>query len=298
MIAAASSAAWTVGRAGAKKSASSTASAKHRQADAQSDDPRLRVFVDDGWHDLGVDIGRQQRFLEVVVGDERDAAGELDRGLRAQLLRHGRIFLDALKERRGQAGDEDRTDQGGAYRRAQVRPGVLQAADLAALLVWDRRHRDGSELGGERADPEPGEQHRTGRDLGADAQLERRDERDDAGEQSQQPALDHAARRRMGQELGDGDGGEQQGDGQWEEPDAGASGGEADHDREEQGHHEEEAALHEVLEEEHRQTAAEPRVLEHPGLHERLVTASDHPKLPTREQVQDGAACEDQPDDR
>lgn len=80
----------------------------------------------------------------------------------------------------------------------------------------------------------------------------------------------------MRAELGDGDGGQQERDRQREEPDPGAGRRPPDHDREEQGYHEEQPTLHEVLEEEHRQTAPEPGVPEHPGLHEWLIAADDH----------------------
>ena len=51
------------------------------------------------------------------------------------------VVLDAVQERGGQGGDDDRAGQGSADRHAEVRDRVLQAADLAALLVGDRRTR-------------------------------------------------------------------------------------------------------------------------------------------------------------
>ena len=49
------------------------------------------------------------------------------------------LFWMPGEERRGQRGDEHGAGQRGADRRAELRAGVLEAADLAALLVGHRR---------------------------------------------------------------------------------------------------------------------------------------------------------------
>ena len=51
-------------------------------------------------------------------------------------------------------------DERGPDRDPEVRDGVLEPADLAALLVGQRRDGDRAELRRERADAEPGEEHR------------------------------------------------------------------------------------------------------------------------------------------
>ena len=61
------------------------------------------------------------------------------------------LLCDAGEERRGQRRDEHRPGQRGADRRAEVGDRVLQAADLAALLVGHRRHGDAAELRRERS---------------------------------------------------------------------------------------------------------------------------------------------------
>ena len=76
-----------------------------------------------------------ERRLQVLVRDERHAGRELRLGLRGERLGDRRVVLDAGEERRRQRRDEDRAGERGADRRAELRPRVLQAADLAALLV-------------------------------------------------------------------------------------------------------------------------------------------------------------------
>ena len=51
-------------------------------------------------------------------------------------------------------------DERGPERDPEVGEGVLEATDLAALLVGQRRDGDRAELRRERADAEAGEQHR------------------------------------------------------------------------------------------------------------------------------------------
>ena len=100
--------------------------------------------------------------------------------------------------------------------------GVLEPADLAALLdrVPTRRSRSRAARPARRC-PRPGEQHRPGHDLGAGAHVEQSDHDHDAREQRQEPESDDAARRRVGEYLGDADGGQQQRDRQRQQPHAG-----------------------------------------------------------------------------
>ena len=79
--------------------------------------------------------------------------------------RDRRVLLDVRQERARERGDQDRAGERRAERGAEVRHRVLHAADLGALLVGHRRDGDGAELRGERADPEPDQQHRHGDDL-------------------------------------------------------------------------------------------------------------------------------------
>ena len=86
--------------------------------------------------------------------------------------------------------------------------GVLQAADLAALLVGHRRDGHGTELRRQRADAETGEQHRPGDDLRPGTGVERGDEHDEAEEQREEPELADPPRRRLREHLGDPDRGD------------------------------------------------------------------------------------------
>jgi hypothetical protein len=87
-----------------------------------------------------------QRRLQIRVRDERDAARQLDVRLRRDLGGDRGVLVDARQERRGQDGDQHRPGQGRAERRAEVGRGVLQPADLRALVVPDGGDRDAAEL--------------------------------------------------------------------------------------------------------------------------------------------------------
>jgi peptide/nickel transport system permease protein len=108
-------------------------------------------------------------------------------------------------------GDKHRAAERGPDRRAEVRHGVLKPADLAALLVGDRRHRDAPELRRQRSDTEAGEQHRPRHDLGPGAGVERAHHHGQPGEQGEEADLDDPARGCVRKDLRDAGGGEQQG---------------------------------------------------------------------------------------
>ena len=61
-------------------------------------------------------------------------------------LRHGRVLLDARDEAARERGDQDRADQRGAERGAEVLRGALEAARLVGLGRIDRRHDHVAEL--------------------------------------------------------------------------------------------------------------------------------------------------------
>ena len=164
-----------------------------------------------------------------------------------------------VKNDAGERGDQDRAGERGADRDAEVRGGVLEAADLAALLVGHRRHRHRAELRRERADAEPGEEHRPGDDLRTGAGVERGDEHDEADEQHDEAELGDPPRRRVREHLRDPDRGDHQRDRQREDPDAGVDRREPERDREEQRHREEQAGLEQVLEEERDEAAPQQR---------------------------------------
>ena len=128
------------------------------------------------------------------------------------------------------------------------------------LLVGHRRHRDGAELRRERADAEPGEQHRPRHDLRPRAGIERGHQDDDAGEQREETRTARRAAATRREELGHADGREQQRDRQRQQAHAGRDRREPERDRQEQRHHEEQPGLQEVLEEERREPAPELRV--------------------------------------
>ena len=165
--------------------------------------------------------GVAQRGLELGVGDERDPARQLRLTSGHRLGRDVGVVLDAREEAGGQRGDEDRADQRRPERGAEVGRGVLQAAHLAALLVGHRGDGDRAQLRGQRTDAQPGQQHRHRDDLGAGAGVERKDQRDDAGEQGDETPVHDAARRRLRPELGDADRGEEQGDRERQQADPG-----------------------------------------------------------------------------
>ena len=81
-------------------------------------------------------------------------------------------------------------------------------------------------------------------------------------------------------------------------PDAGARGREAEDDRQEQRDDEEQAPLDGVLDEEHREAAAESRVAERPGRHQRFPAVRLHSHLPPREEVEHRRPAEDEPESR
>src|SRR3954452_23289153 len=119
---------------------------QHREADPEPVDPRGLVHVNDRL-DLGLrQPGVAESGLELLVGDERDAAGQLLPTRRDRVRRDVRVVPDAREEAGRQRRDEHRTDQGGPERGAEVGGGVLQPAHLSALLVGHRRDRHRAQL--------------------------------------------------------------------------------------------------------------------------------------------------------
>ena len=110
-----------------------------------------------------------QQRLDVRVRDERRACRQVDVRLVLHLLRHVRVLLDPGQERGRQRGDQDRPGQRRADRGAKLARGVLQPAHLGAVLRRHRRDRDVAELGGQRADPEPDDEHGDEHDGGVGA---------------------------------------------------------------------------------------------------------------------------------
>ena len=102
---------------------------------------------------------------------------------------HVGVVLDAGEEGGGEGGHQDRAGQGGADGDAEVGERVLEPADLAALLVGQRRDGHGAELRCECTDAEAGEDHRPRGDLGAGALVERSGEHDETEEQREEPEL-------------------------------------------------------------------------------------------------------------
>ena len=159
-------------------------------------------------------------------------------------LGRGTSGLSAMPVRNdgGERGDEHRAGERGADRRAEVGDRVLEAADLAALLVGHRRHGDGAELRRQRADAEAGEQHRPGHDLGPGAGVEQRDHaRRCPANSARNPSRTTRRGEAFGEELRDADRGEQQRDRQRQEPHAGGDRRQPERDRQEQRHREEQA---------------------------------------------------------
>ena len=113
--------------------------------------------------------GRGHARLDVLVGDEGRARRELRARLRLRLLRHARVVLDAGQERGREDGDEDRAGERGAERGAELGGGVLQAADLGALLGRDGGDGDGAELRCQGADAEADDEQRDDDDRGIGA---------------------------------------------------------------------------------------------------------------------------------
>ena len=132
-----------------------------------------------------------------------------------------RVVLEAGQEGRRQRRDEHRPGERGPERGTEVGHGVLQPADVTALLVGHGRDGHGTELGGERADAEPGEQQRDGDDLGARARppAPAMSATMPSSIETQAPA-DDLARRAVRQEPRDPDRGDQQGHRQRQQPHA------------------------------------------------------------------------------
>ena len=102
---------------------------------------------------------------------------------------------------------------------------------------------------------------------------------------------------RVREEPRDADGTGQQRDRERKEPHPGGDGREPEGHRQEEGDHEEQAGLQHELEEERRQPTLQAGHREHPGVEQRGPVVLQPPALPQREQRQDDAAPEQQPDD-
>ena len=130
---------------------------------------------------------------------------------------------------------------------------------------------------------EAGEQHRPGHDLGPGAGVERGDQDDEAGEQREEAEPDDPARRGVGEDLRDPDGGEEQRDRQRQQAHAGFDRRQPERDRQEQRHGEEQPGLEEVLEEERGEAAAQDRDPQDRRVDQRLAAARDAAVLPGEE---------------
>ena len=149
-------------------------------------------------------------------------------GLRLDAIRDRRALLDVRHEGRRDGGDQDRAGERRSERGAEVGHRVLDAADLRALVVGHGGDGDGAELRGERADPEPDEEHRHEDDLRPG--VRRRAGR--AGRRCRQAARRARTRTtRRGEtsreETRDADGGGQERDREREQSSAGRKRGEA-----------------------------------------------------------------------
>ena len=87
------------------------------------------------------------------------------------------------------------------------------------------------------------------------------DHDDDAGEQREEAKPDDPARRRVGEDLRDAGGGQQERDRERQQPDTGRDRREPERNGQEQRHREEQPGLQEILEEERGQAAAQRQVL-------------------------------------
>ena len=147
--------------------------------------------------DLVLDVRGHSGLLQLRLGfavrDEGRPGGEVGVGLGLHRLRHVGVGLDAGEERGREGGDEDRAGQRGADRGAELAGGVLQAADLGALLGRHRRDGHVAQLRRQGADAEADDEHRDEDDGGVGAHLEAGDQHQDAGDQRQ-----HADARRRG----------------------------------------------------------------------------------------------------
>ena len=133
-----------------KKSAT-IANRASRASVARSPSTRASALVvHDRLGRLLVDARLLERRLQLGVGDELAAVGELHVRLGHHLVGHVGVLVDPGEERRGQRGDQDRSRERGTERRAELRGGVLQPADLRARLLGHGRDGDGTELRGER----------------------------------------------------------------------------------------------------------------------------------------------------
>ena len=289
----------TVGSRRLKNSATSASTASTASADrspsrrAVSFSSTIAVVV------FGGDAGVVERGFEVGVGDERDTARQLGLRLRRQVVRHGGVAGDPVEERAREGGDEHGAGERGPDRRTEVRHGVLNAADLAGLLVGNRRDGHGARAatrarrcrarraawGRSRSRrPRPlraRRPRRRGRRRARGSRAGRRGAATRSGTPSGTPA---AASRSVIES------------GSRRTPVSIAL--EAERDRQVERDHEEQPGLQQVLEEERGEAAAELPDPQQCRIDERRATPIDQPLLPGEEQPHDDAAAEEQPDHR
>ena len=131
---------------------------------------------------------------------------ELGLCLEATPVGNVRVVLEAGEERGGQRGDQHGAGQRGADRRAELGAGVLEPADLAALLVGHRG--DGHAPSCEAIAPSPAPASSSGQVMisGPGADVQQRDQQHEAGEQEHESEPDDAPRRHVREQLRDPDG--------------------------------------------------------------------------------------------
>ena len=115
---------WRMGcRVGIRRLTNSAISAMMASTDRDARSPSMRAFAFSSTMASAVFGGTpalSSAALQVLVGDERDASGQLDLRLGGDIFGDVGVVLDAGEERRGQRRDEHRAGQRGADRRAEV----------------------------------------------------------------------------------------------------------------------------------------------------------------------------------
>ena len=247
------------------------------------------------WTSVGTPAFCQLR-LGFAVGDEGCAGGEVGVGLRLHRLRHVGVGLDAGQERSREGSNEDRAGERRADRGAELAGGVLQTADLRALLGRHRRDRHVAELGRQGADAEADDEHRHEDDRGVGAHLEAGDQHQDAGDEREHADAHDTARIGLREEPGDADRRDQQRQRERQQPHARGHRRQPQYDRQEQRHDEEQPRLDQELEQKRDEAAGELPDAQQRRRDERLLAAVLQAGLPAEEQPQQEEPAHDEPD--
>ena len=263
-------------------------------AEGQPEAVELRVAVvrRDGVGLVGREAGVRQELLDLRDRDDLEALLARRRGKRRPHL-GGELLVrrDPIHEPVRQADQQDRADERGPERRAEVLGRALEAAGLVRLRGWGRRDDHVPELRCEQ--PGPDAEHRES-DQEADVvqlDVEGREE-DDGGERDRHQAeAAHGLRRPPGGDLRAGQRRDQHRHRHRQQAEAGLEGVEPEHDLEVDGQHEERPEQDQLLGAEGRQPGAQVDDPEQRGVEQSVATEPGEALLPGLEDEQEAEAA-------